>query len=254
MLSFPAELVASLREVRSLVVLSGAGVSAESGVPTFRDAQSGLWARYRPEDLATPQAFRRDPRLVWEWYAMRRARLAEVQPNPAHRALAWIEGRLAQEGRQFTLLTQNVDGLHQAAGSCRVVKLHGNLRRVKCFDEGTLVEPWPEDGPSPPRCPRCGGYLRPDVVWFGENLPEQALQQAWQASAACDWFMAVGTSGLVQPAASLPFYAAQRGARLVEVNPQETALTASVQYVLRSAAGQILPALARMVWPDAPDF
>lgn len=230
-----------MRHARRLAVLTGAGISAESGVPTFRDAQTGLWANYRPEDLATPGAFRRNPKLVWEWYASRRTRLAQVEPNAGHRALAELERRVPA----FTLATQNVDGLHQRAGSRRVIELHGNITRTKCFAEDTLVEDWPVTGEVPPRCPRCGGWLRPDVVWFGETLPPAALAEATQASRECDLFFSIGTSAVVQPAASLPYEALQRGHSVVEINPDVTALTPEATFPLRGPSGQVLPALLR---------
>lgn len=153
----PAGLVESLRAARRVTVLTGAGVSAESGVPTFRDAQTGWWAKFRPEELATPAAFRRHPRLVWEWYAMRRERVRAARPNPAHFALAELESRTPA----CALITQNVDGLHQRAGSRSVIELHGNILRTKCSAEDALVESWPETDEAPPRCPRCGAWLRP---------------------------------------------------------------------------------------------
>jgi NAD-dependent deacetylase len=237
----PGKLLELLRRARHVVVLSGAGISAESGVPTFRDAQTGLWARFRPEELATPEAFRKNPKLVWEWYAWRRELVAGVQPHAGHRALAEWESVFPH----FTLITQNVDGLHQRAGSRRVIELHGNLSRTKCFEDGGLVEDWPESGEVPPRCPRCGGLLRPDVVWFHERLPLQALEEAQSAADTCEVFLSVGTSTVVHPAAELPFRAKAAGATVVEVNPDETALSGSADYVLRGAAGKVLPELVK---------
>jgi NAD-dependent deacetylase len=227
-----------------VAVLTGAGISAESGVATFRDAQTGLWSRFKPEQLATPEAFRRNPKLVWEWYAERRARVAEVAPNPGHHALAELEQRMPQ----FLLATQNVDGLHQRAGSRQLVELHGNITRTKCFDENTVVEQWDDTGDVPPRCPRCGGLLRPDVVWFNEMLPPGAFEQALGAAQDCDVFLSVGTSALVYPAAALPQEALAAGAVLVEVNPQETPLTPRATHFLQGPSGQVLPALVRAVW------
>jgi NAD-dependent deacetylase len=225
---FPAPLLDALRLARRVVVLTGAGVSAESGVPTFRDAQTGLWANFKPEDLATPEAFRRNPRLVWEWYATRRARVGEVQPNPGHFAITELERRVPE----FLLATQNVDGLHQRAGSRNVVELHGNITRTKCFEEDTIVESWPTSAEVPPRCPRCGGWLRPDVVWFGEMLPEEEFARALEASRRCEVLFSVGTSALVHPAASLPLEALDAGAWVVE-----------------GVSGAILPALLNAAWP-----
>ncbi len=244
-IGLPAELLVALRRARRVAALTGAGVSAESGVPTFRDAQTGLWSQYRPEALATPQAFQRDPKLVWEWYAWRRELVGRARPNPGHLALAEFERRLAQRGAVFTLITQNVDGLHAQAGSQNLIELHGNLQRTKCFDCGRPAETWAEDGSVPPRCPACGGRLRPDVVWFNEALPPEALTAAFEAAQACDVFLSVGTSGLVEPAASLPFEALRRGAVVAEVNPHETPLSAHATFVLVGPAGEVLPALVQ---------
>lgn len=240
----PPSLVQHLQSARCLAVLTGAGVSAESGVPTFRDAQTGWWRRYRPEDLATPQAFLRNPALVWEWYAWRKKLVRQVEPNPGHYALAEIEKHVTA----FTLVTQNVDGLHQRAGSRNVLELHGNIQRMKCFDEGTLITSVDESGTTPPRCPHCGGLLRPDVVWFGELLPADVLQQAMQAARECDTFLSIGTSALVQPAASLPLLALQNGAVVVVINPQITPMTDQVPYSLRGPSGVVLPELVQSVW------
>lgn len=243
----PPDLIRALSSAGRVAALTGSGISAESGIPTFREAQTGLWRRYRPEELATSQAFRRDPRLVWEWYTWRRELVANARPNPGHLALAQMETHIPD----FTLITQNVDGLHQRAGSGLerpVIELHGSLQRSKCFEEGRLVETWEEDGEIPPRCPSCGGYLRPDVVWFGETLPPGALHAAQETASTCEIFFSIGTSTLVEPAASLPFIAAHSGALVVEVNPQETPLTKNVEYVLAGPAGEVLPALVGAVW------
>lgn len=236
-----------LREANGVAALTGAGVSAESGVPTFRDAQTGLWARYRPEDLATPEAFARDPKLVWEWYTMRRGLVASANPNPAHYALA----RIAGKARQFTLITQNVDNLHQRAGSRDVVELHGNIARTKCSRENIVVETWQATTEVPPRCPRCGAPLRPDVVWFGEILPPQAYARAETAARTCALFLSVGTSSVVYPAAGLASLAREHGAVLVEINPQDTPLSRAADIALRGAAGELLPALEALAWPDS---
>ena len=235
---------ALLSKARAIVVLTGAGISAESGIPTFRDALTGMWSRFKPEDLATPDAFRRDPARVWAWYAERRAKVAGVAPNAGHRALAKVEEDAAARGAGFTLVTQNVDGLHHAAGSRGIHELHGNIRRVKCFDHGHDAPSWDEAGEIPPRCRVCGSMLRPDVVWFGEMLPEGALERALEAAAGCDVFLSVGTSGLVEPAASLAFAALDAGAAVIEVNPDRTPLTSSASIALRGAAGVVLPRLA----------
>lgn len=240
---FDPRLVARLREARRVAVLTGAGVSAESGVPTFRDAQTGHWSKFKPEELATPEAFRRNPKMVWEWYAMRREKLGEVEPNDGHRALVELEQRVPV----FLLATQNVDGLHQKAGSKNVVELHGNITRTKCFSEGTVVEKWEDTQEVPPKCPQCGGWLRPDVVWFNENLPPDAFAQAVSAARTCDVFLSIGTSALVYPAAALPLDAAVAGALLVEINPNPTPLTPKADFFLQGPSGRILPALLRAI-------
>jgi NAD-dependent deacetylase len=237
----PADLVQKLVAAKALTVLTGAGVSAESGVPTFRDAQTGLWAKYSPEELATPQAFQRNPRLVWEWYEWRRQLVASAQPNPAHRALVEME----QLFPQFHLITQNVDGLHQRAGSLHVIELHGNITRTKCFREGTIISSWKDNGDVPPKCPGCGGWLRPDVVWFEEAMPEMELELALAASSKCDVFLTIGTSSVVYPAASLPFEALRGGATVVEINPQRTPFTDKAHFALAGDAGVVLPELLR---------
>ncbi len=240
-MQLPEALIERLRTCRHAVALTGAGVSAESGVPTFRQAQTGLWARFKPGELATPEAFQRHPRRVWEWYAWRRETVARAAPNPAHLALASLERRLPR----ITLITQNVDGLHQRAGSRHVIELHGNLTRTRCAVEGRVVDRWDRSGPVPPRCPRCGGPLRPDVVWFGEALPAEALAAAQAASRASDLFLCIGTSTVVFPAAELPFTALATGAGVVEINPEPTPLSVRAHWVLRGRAGEVLPALVR---------
>lgn len=242
----PEGLIGALREAHSVAVLTGSGVSAESGVPTFRDAQTGVWERFDPQQLATPEAFERDPKLIWEWYVWRRELVQKAPPNPGHLALARMESRVSE----FTLITQNVDGLHRRAGSEDVLELHGNITRSKCSVEGVFVEP-EETDEAPPPCPNCGAPLRPDVVWFGEALPQNALARASEASRTCDVFLSVGTSSLVYPAASLPFEALEAGATVVEVNPDETPLTAQAHFALRGHAGEVLPELMRCVWGDA---
>ena len=236
-----------LRTARRVVAITGAGVSAESGVPTFRDAQTGLWAKFRPEDLATPEGFRANPKLVWEWYAWRRDLVAAAKPNPAHVALHKMESLFPQ----FHLITQNVDGLHQRAGSSPVIELHGNITRTKCFDEGTVVSGWERNGEAPPKCPECGGLLRPDVVWFGEPLPAAELELAAEVSAQCDVFFSIGTSAVVYPAAALSDEALRSGATVVEINPEPTPLTAHVHFALTGAAGAVLQLLLDKIRPSA---
>lgn len=245
-LTIPPGLIEELRTAQHISVLTGAGISAESGLPTFRDPMKGLWAQYRPEELATPQAFLRNPRLVWEWYAWRRALVAQALPNEGHRALVTLEQRIPQ----FTLITQNVDSLHQRAGSKRVIELHGNISRTKCFSENVVVEIWQESDKLPPSCPRCGAMLRPDVVWFGEQLPEQAFHEAVEAAALCDLFFSIGTSGTVEPAASLARVARRFGATVVTLNLEVTPLESPQCYALNGCAGTVLPALVHAAWPE----
>jgi NAD-dependent deacetylase len=236
-MTFPKQLLERAAAARCVVVLTGAGVSAESGIPTFRDAQTGLWARFKPEELATPHAFARNPRLVWEWYEWRRKLVRAAKPNPAHVTLAAMENFFPE----FHLVTQNVDGLHQCAGSRKVIELHGNIMRTKCYTEQVVVSAWKETGDVPPKCPRCGGLLRPDVVWFEEPMPEVETAQAFQVSRACDLFLSVGTSSAVYPAASLPVEALDSGATVVEINPDPTPLTPKASFVLSGPAGVVLP-------------
>lgn len=239
-MEFPRGLISALRGSTRTVVLTGSGISAESGVPTFREAQTGLWARFDPQELATPEAFERDPGLVWDWYAWRRKLVAEARPNPGHLAISGMQELFPD----LTLVTQNVDGLHQRAGSREVIELHGNIRRTKCSLEDLEIEEY-DDTESPPVCPSCSAPLRPDVVWFGEMLPPAALESASEASRGSDVFLSVGTSSLVYPAAALPLEALENGATLVEVNPGETPLTSRVDYELRGPAGDVLPRLIR---------
>ncbi len=224
-------------------MLTGAGISAESGVPTFRDAQTGLWARYKAEELASPQAFQDNPQLVWDWYTWRRQLIKQAKPNPGHTALVLLETHLAEKSGEFVLITQNVDGLHQLAGSQQVIELHGNILRTKCFEENVPVERWEDLGDIPPRCPSCGGLLRPDVVWFGESLPPLALLRARRIAQRCDVFLSIGTSTNVEPAASLPYLAIESGATVIEINPNETPLSPYANFVLRGPGGVVLPSL-----------
>ena len=244
------ELARALRSAPRIAALTGAGISAESGIPTFRDALTGLWARFRPEDLATPEAFQRNPELVWSWYRMRRERLRDIAPNPGHLALV----ELARRVPDFTLITQNVDGLHALAGSPDVIELHGNLTRVKCFaaehPAGDFAEAEARSD-AVPRCGTCGSPLRPDVVWFGESLPVEALRRAEAAARSCAVFLSIGTSNLVEPAASLPWLAAAAGATVIVVNPSmEGQRSGTGIHHLAGPAGAMLPALLRAAWPE----
>ena len=246
LLSFSEALISVLRGSRRVAALTGAGVSQESGLRTFRDAQTGIWAQHKPEDLASPEAFYKDPKLVWDWYAWRREAIKGVRPNPGHYALAEFARRVPE----FTLITQNVDGLHRMAGSRDVLELHGNIRRVRCSECGEFAEDWQEIENEVPHCTVCGGLLRPHVVWFGEALPRAELESAVEAARSCEVFLSIGTSGVVHPAASLPYAAHNRGAKLVEINPQPTPLTPKVDFFLQGKSGELLPALTLAAWPS----
>ncbi|RLJ70763.1 NAD-dependent deacetylase [Hydrogenivirga caldilitoris] len=224
-------------------VLTGAGISAESGIPTFR-GKDGLWNKYDPAELATPEAFEQNPKLVWEWYDWRRQLIAKAQPNEGHRIVAKMEELFSD----FWLITQNVDGLHQRAGSKKVIELHGNIWKVRCLNCGAeyyeYTTPLPE---IPPKCRECSGLLRPGVVWFGESLPVDALSKAYELSQNADVFIVVGTSALVYPAAELPLIAKREGAKLIEVNPEETPITPYADYSLREKAGEGLRKVTEML-------
>jgi NAD-dependent deacetylase len=227
-----------LKKSSKVVVLTGAGISKESGIPTFR-GKDGLWKNYRAEELATPYAFETDPNKVWEWYDWRRDLISQAQPNPAHVTIAEMEKHFSD----FIVISQNVDGLHKRAGSNNIIELHGNLWRVRCQKEGKrfdlLTVPLKE---VPPRC-RCGSIVRPDVVWFGESLPQDELRVAFSKAEECDTMMVVGTSGLVQPAASLPMAAKAKGAYIIEVNIETTPISRIADVTLLGKAGEILPIL-----------
>ncbi len=247
-LVIPGALIERLKRSSHLVVFTGAGVSQESGIPTFRDAQTGLWEQYRAEELATPSAFARQRDVVWGWYEYRRRMVMLCDPNPAHRAVAAIVDRFPQS----TLITQNVDDLHERAGSKDVIHLHGSLFQPRCRGCAAPHEfssAVPEDSSGlwrffPPRCNHCGGWIRPGVVWFGEDLPRDAWTRAKAATAACDVFICIGTSTLVYPAASLPQEAVRRGACVVQINPNPTSLDAEATYNLRGKAGVVMEILA----------
>ncbi|MCR4440139.1 MAG: NAD-dependent deacylase [bacterium] len=236
--AFSDELIARLRHARSVAVLTGAGVSAESGVPTFRGAD-GLWKKFRPEELATFEAFQRNPELVWEWYQYRRTLIRDIQPNPGHFAVAELEAMVPD----FSLITQNVDGLHRKAGSRNVLELHGNIMRNRCTACGTIVADvavTPQSGL--PRC-ACGGLFRPDVVWFGEMLPMNTWEEALAAARRAEVFFSIGTSAVVYPAASLPLESKANGAYVVEVNFEPTPLSAVAHEAIRGKSGEVLPQL-----------
>ena len=224
-------------------VLTGAGISAESGVPTFRGRQ-GLWKKFRPEQLATMEAFLASPEVVWEWYNWRRELISDVQPNPGHHALKEME----EFFEEFTLITQNVDNLHRLAGSSRILELHGNIYRNKCADCGLVLDDDMDIDPADiPTCNKCGGQVRPDVVWFGEMLPGKVIEQAFFEAERADVFLSVGTSALVQPAASLPLVAKRGGATLIEINPERTPLSDLADFSFQAKSGELLPDLVKIV-------
>lgn len=231
-----------IKKDKRVVVLTGAGISAESGVPTFR-GENGLWKKFKPEELATFDAFISNPQLVWEWYEYRRKLISEVKPNPSHYGLVEMQSYF----ENFHLVTQNVDGLHQKAGSKEVIELHGNIKRNKCVGCGQKFEELEISSKEiPPKC-RCGGMLRPDVVWFGEMLPQEAMNNAYEYSTYCDLFFSIGTSALVYPAASLPLIAKRAGAYLVEVNLEKTELSSLADEVFLGKAGEIMPEIVRFI-------
>ncbi|MBL6276572.1 NAD-dependent deacylase [Micromonospora fiedleri] len=251
--SGPTQAAKLLGQARRVVVFTGAGMSAESGVPTFRDALTGLWQRYDAQQLATPEAFDADPALVWGWYEWRRAVVARARPHPGHLAVAAIEARAPHT----VLVTQNVDDLHERAGSTAPLHLHGSLfapRCSACAHPASIPDPdEPAEGRRlpPPRCDRCSAPVRPGVVWFGEALPQPALEAVAEAAASCDVLLTVGTSGLVYPAAEIPHVAARCGATVIQVNPEPTPLDQVSDINLRGPAARVLPALVDAAWGGA---
>jgi len=237
------ELAKIAAKCSSVAVLTGAGISAESGVPTFR-GKEGLWGKFRPEELATMAAFVANSKIVWEWYNWRRELMAKVTANPGHFALCEMESMFDR----FALITQNVDGLHRQAGSRNVLELHGNINRNKCVDCEELFEDDIEIDPSNlPACTKCGGKIRPDVVWFGEMLPAKTIDEAFIQAEGCELFFSIGTSALVQPAASLPLVAKRHGATLAEINPEQTPLSDLADFCFQSKSGEILPELIQSI-------
>ena len=242
-MKLPEGLTSALKNANKVLVLTGAGMSAESGVPTFRDAQSGMWEKFKPEDLATPQAFRNNPQLVWDWYADRRNNIREVSPHAGHVALVEME----QYFENFLLVTQNVDSLHQQAGSSEVIELHGNIMRSICSETGLQIDDeWIKSNPGhPPVSPHHRhGLARPGVVWFGEELPAGSMNRAMTEAYSCDVCFSIGTSTLVQPAASLPFAALEAGAVVIEINPVPTSLSSKARFSLQATAAEALTAIA----------
>jgi NAD-dependent deacetylase len=233
------ELLEALLTCRRCAVLTGAGISAESGVPTFR-GQDGLWGKFKAEELATMDAFMANPKLVWEWYNWRRELMANVKPNPGHEALAGLEELIGE----FTLITQNIDGLHREAGSNNILELHGNIHRNKCANCNRVLPATTEIDPDNiPTCEECGGRIRPDVVWFGEMLDGDILSTAFRMSEEAEVFFSVGTSAIVHPAASLPMMAKRSGATLIEINPERTPLTDLADFYVSAKSGEFLPGL-----------
>lgn len=246
-------IVERLQAARKVVVFTGAGISAESGIPTFRDPLKGLWENYNAEELASQGAFKRDPAMVWGWYEWRRMMVQRAQPNPGHLAIADLYNRVDR----LVVITQNVDDLHERAGSLDVLHLHGRLSKASCFScrqpytfpLGALTEPESGWRIEPPRCNRCGGRIRPGVVWFGEMLPDIEWDAANHAAYSCDALLCIGTSALVKPAARLPNLAIQRDAITVQINPSPTSLDGRVTLNLPGPAGVVLPALVNAIWP-----
>ncbi|MFJ3371735.1 SIR2 family NAD-dependent protein deacylase [Pseudomonas sp. NPDC086251] len=250
-MSFIEQAVEALQKAKKVVFFTGAGISADSGIPTYREKLSGIWAGYDPRDLETAKAFRENPALVWGWYLWRRLRVAQAEPNAAHLAMP----RMANSQRQISVITQNIDDLHERAGSLNVVHLHGSLAMPKCFachrpavappdqsavsNEGALIEP--------PRCQRCNGKMRPAVVWYGEDLPPQAWKAAVQLVKDCDLLISVGTSGIVMPAAGLPDLALASGASVIHVNKADVAMGEQREFMLMGAAAEILPMLLERI-------
>ena len=239
-ITFSDKFLNVLKNARCVVVSTGAGVSAESGVPTFR-GENGIWKKFKPEELATFDVFHKNPQLVWEWYQHRREIINKIKPNPGHYAISEL-GKLVDE---FHLITQNVDGLHRMAGSPDVIELHGDIKRNRCVTCGKMNYD-EEFSEFPPLC-ECGGRLRPDVVWFGEMLPQDALCKAEHFSQHCDLFFTVGTSGVVQPAASLPLIAGRTGAFVVEINIEPTELTYIVNEFFQGKSGEIMPMVVQKI-------
>jgi len=240
-IEFSDRFIEALKTARSVVVSTGAGVSAESGVPTFR-GEEGLWKKFRAEELATFEAFTANPELVWEWYQFRRDIIGKITPNPGHYAIA----EMPELFDEFHLITQNIDNLHRVAGLEDFVELHGNINRNKCVDCGKMNYD-KEFADFPPKCGNCGGRLRPDVVWFGEMLPPGAIEKAFTVSRSCDLLFTVGTSGIVQPAASLPPTARQHGAFVVEINIEPTELTFVCDEHIRGKSGEALPIIVKKI-------
>ena len=239
---FSKELLTRLKSAKTVAVLTGAGISAESGVPTFR-GEEGLWKKFRPEELANFDAFMRNPKLVWEWYNYRKKIISEVEPNPGHYALAKME----EIFENFYLITQNVDNLHRRAGSKRIYELHGNIMRNRCVDCNKQIEEISFQETDELEHCECGGLIRPDVVWFGEMLPQQVLMNSFKAAGDAEVFFSIGTSAVVQPAAFLPIEAKNAGAYVVEINTEPTVISDFVDESILGKSGEILPHLMEKI-------
>lgn len=252
-MQFSAQILSAIQAARHIVVFTGAGASVESGIATFREIQTGLWERFEPGELATPVAFRRDPALVWGWYEWRRLQVLKARPNPAHLAIAELAERVPKQ----TVITQNVDDLHERAGSTEVIHLHGSLHEPRCFACGRvyagvatdLTDQPGSERLEPLRCERCNGRVRPGVVWFGEPLPEQSMRSALAAARHCDCLLSIGTSGVVMPAARIPEVALEGGAVVVHINVQPVQVSAPGEFSLVGQAGELLPTLLQQAFP-----
>lgn len=245
----PEKVLYHLRNAQRVVALTGGGMAAEARFPSFREAHSGAWAQYDVSELATTQAFLRNPKLVWEWYAYRRQSAEHLEPSTCHRALVELERYYPS----FTLITQTIDGLHERAGSQSLVELNGSLMRSRCFEAGHLIQEWEDVGEIPPRCPHCGSILRPNIVMFGEGLPHAELRRARQAVEQCDLFLCVGSVGAIEPVASFPFIARRVGARVIVIDPDESIYTVMADDVIPQPPGQVLPVLVQATVNGAAD-
>ena len=242
-LTLPDSVLHRLKTARNIVALTGGGMAAESKIPSFREAHSGEWAAYDVSELATEQAYLRNPRLVWEWYEHRRRVAGAAEPSPAHYALVDLE----QHYPSFTLITQTIDGLHWRAGSRDMVELNGSLGRPRCYEAGHVISSWEDVGESPPRCPHCGSMLRPGVVLFGEGLPEWELRRARVAVEQCEVFMCVGDVGAIEPVASFPFVAKRVGALVLAIDAADSIYTLMADHIIDEPLADALPALVQLI-------
>jgi NAD-dependent deacetylase len=249
-LTLPDTALHRLKNSTRVVALTGGGMAAESHVPSFREAHSGEWAAYDVSELATEQAYLRNPRLVWEWYEHRRKAAQAAQPSPAHYALVDLE----QHYSTFTLITQTIDSLHWRAGSRDIIELNGSLGRPRCYEAGHVISAWEDVGESPPRCPHCGSMLRPGVVLFGEGLPEWELRKARAAVEQCEVFICVGNVGAIEPVASFPFVAKRVGALVLAIDAEDSIYTLMADHVIAEPLATALPELVRLVAGDGGEL